>query len=575
MRRGFWNWGLLLLCGALIVGALAVLTQALLVMERERVESEVSADREERARLALTQMDGVTYGLLIAENQRSESHFHAVSEDGRLSPLIAGGGEFVRLYFEIDGQGRLRSPQVPGPDERLRALALGVEEAALAAAAAELEILKERLSKDYDGVRGFSMLCAEAEELNDWNAILEVQKSEWAATPKNRQDAAYQENYSNIARTKRGELLDQNVLKAVGNRSQGPSLAEEAEVSLLSPIWLRDELFLMREVTTAAGVRRQGVWLRGEVLRESLLEGVVEWLPNAELVPVASVEELAPLALVSLPWKLEVNESRSVAVLGWSPLRLSLLMGWLAVGVALFAAAALVRGVMRLSERRADFVSSVTHELRTPLTTFRLYSGMMVDGMVPGAEKQGQYLATMRDEAERLHHLVENVLAYSRLERGGQGVRKEKTTLGEVIARCEERLRSRVEVEQGELVVVVKDGDFSIETDVSGIEQILFNLVDNACKYGMPESGMGEVRIEARVESGKAVVRVCDRGTGIRFAERRRLFRPFHKSAKAAASSKPGVGLGLSLCRRLARTLGGDLGVERAKEGACFLLRFG
>lgn len=544
-------------------------------MERERVESELRADREERSRLALTQMDGVAYGFLIAENQRSESQFHAISEDGRLSSLIAGGGEFVRLYFEIDGQGRLRSPQVPGPDERLRALSLGVEEGALSAAAAELEILNETLSRDYDGIRGFAMLCAEAEELTDWNAILQVQQSEWAATPKNRQDAVYQENYSNLARTKRGELLDQNVLKAVGNRSQGQTLAEEVEVSLLAPIWLQDELFLIREVSTALGVRRQGVWVREEVLRESLLAGVVEWLPNAELAPVVSVEELAPLALVSLPWKLEVNEPRARTVLGWSPLRVSLLIGWLAVGVALFAATGLVRGVMRLSERRADFVSSVTHELRTPLTTFRLYSGMMVDGMVQGAEKQEQYLTTMRDEAERLHHLVENVLAYSRLERGGQGVRKEKTTLGEVIARCEERLRSRVEVEQGELVVVVEDGDFSIETDLNGIEQILFNLVDNACKYGMPESGMGEVRIQARVENGKAVIRVCDRGTGIRFSERRRLFRPFHKSAQAAASSKPGVGLGLSLCRRLARTLGGDLGVERAKEGACFLLSFG
>lgn len=575
MRRGFWNWGVLVLCGGLIVGALALLTEALLRMERERVETEVRADRGERTRLALTQMDGVAYGLLIAENQIPEEHFDAISADGRLSSLIAGGSEFVRLYFEIDGQGRLRSPQVPGPDERLRALALGVNDETLVAAAGELEVLKESLSKDYGGVAGYSMLCVEVEELKDWNAILQEQKSDWAVTPKNRQDSAYQENYSNIARTKRGEVLDQNVFNAVGNRLQSPTLEEEAEVGLFAPIWLQDELFLVREVTTSAGVRRQGIWLREEALRKSLLASVVEWLPKAELQAVASVQELAPLALVSLPWVLEVNEPFFPPSLSWSPLRFSLLIGWLAVGLALLAAAGLVCGMMRLSERRADFVSSVTHELRTPLTTFRLYSGMMVDGMVQGEEKKGQYLTTMRDEAERLHHLVENVLAYSRLERGGPGVRKEKTTLGEVIARCEERLRSRVEVEQGELLIEIADADFAIETDVNGIEQILFNLVDNACKYGMPENGVGQVRIEARVENGRAVVRVCDRGTGIRFSERRRLFRPFHKTAQAAAISKPGVGLGLSLCRRLARTLGGELKLERAKEGACFCLRVG
>ena len=71
-----------------------------------------------------------------------------------------------------------------------------------------------------------------------------------------------------------------------------------------------------------------------------------------------------------------------------------------------------------LSERRGTFVSAVTHELRTPLTTFRLYTEMLDEGMVAGADSQRPYFKTLRAEADRLGHLVENVLSFARLERG-------------------------------------------------------------------------------------------------------------------------------------------------------------
>ncbi len=76
---------------------------------------------------------------------------------------------------------------------------------------------------------------------------------------------------------------------------------------------------------------------------------------------------------------------------------------------------------MDLSERRRIFVSAVTHELRTPLTTFRLYTDMLADGMVSGEEKRRSYLERLRGEAQRLSHLVENVLFYARLESGRAG----------------------------------------------------------------------------------------------------------------------------------------------------------
>ena len=112
-----------------------------------------------------------------------------------------------------------------------------------------------------------------------------------------------------------------------------------------------------------------------------------------------------------------------------------------------------------------------------------------------------------------------------------------------------------------------------LRVDRSAVEQILFNLVDNACKYARAAS---DRRIHLEAESDDRVVRltVSDHGPGIEPKEARRLFRPFHKSARDAAQSAPGVGLGLALSRRLARALGGDLRVLRDRpDGAAFCLR--
>ncbi|MCX5677204.1 MAG: ATP-binding protein, partial [Planctomycetota bacterium] len=110
----------------------------------------------------------------------------------------------------------------------------------------------------------------------------------------------------------------------------------------------------------------------------------------------------------------------------------------------------------------------------------------------------------------------------------------------------------------------------AVRADPSAVEQILFNLVDNACKYA---AGAADKRIHlvARAAGDRAALEVCDHGPGLSARDARRLFRPFSKSARDAAHSAPGVGLGLALSRRLAREMGGDLVlIPRPADGACF-----
>jgi signal transduction histidine kinase len=330
-------------------------------------------------------------------------------------------------------------------------------------------------------------------------------------------------------------------------------------------------------VNEGGSVVIQGVWLNWANLKAVLIGSIKDLFLHADLQPVLGTNGTREgRMLAALPVKLVPGAVPASSLPPWTPVRVSLALAWGCVLVAALAVALLLHGTISLSERRGAFVSAVTHELRTPLTTFKMYSEMLAEGMVADEAKRKHYLSTLCSEANRLSHLVENVLAYARLERGSARSRIEKVTLGEVIARVKPRLVERAE-RAG--MTVVDDADAQalqavVHVDVSAVEQILFNLVDNACKYAAPTATEKVIHIEALPESGKlAMLRVRDHGHGISAEGVKRLFKPFSKSAHEAAHTAPGVGLGLALCRRLSRSMGGDLCLDGlVTDGACFVL---
>ncbi|MBI2477506.1 MAG: HAMP domain-containing histidine kinase, partial [Planctomycetia bacterium] len=217
---------------------------------------------------------------------------------------------------------------------------------------------------------------------------------------------------------------------------------------------------------------------------------------------------------------------------------------------------------------------AVTHELRTPLTTFRMYSEMLANNMVPDPAKRQSYLDTLRVEADRLSHLVENVLSYAKLERGSQSHRREQLSVELLLDRVGERLSDRAKQADMQLVVEPATGvrETTIKTDPAAAEQILFNLIDNACKYAARANDR-RIHLDVLVLANAVAFQVRDHGRGISPREAKLLFRPFSKSADEAAHSAPGVGLGLALCRRLAHDLGGQLEwVPSDEAGAVFQL---
>jgi signal transduction histidine kinase len=592
-RRALAFWLLLALSAATVFGAMLWLTRSVneagLARWRadcERSAAEARADIEERTRLALWRMDALGSSIILREERMADLLFSENPDAAEMVPPAE-----VRLFFQIING---KPPITPDPGDEAQAARLAELMRHLAShplAAAEIPPGPESPMPAETSLQTSDLLRQEGALSS--NTFRRQNES----AQELRQDAAYQFESNFAEKAVRWRALDQNVfgrqagippaaakagtdsyrdeLETTADAS--PPVVHRREIGPLRAVWSGDELFLLRRANLLDSdgqvieQRLQGCWMDVAALHSELSGSVADLFSNASLIPVDATAAADPLGLVSLPFTLARGESPAVILPPRPRAGLPLVLAWLGVGAAFLTTAALVVGLMRLSERRASFVSAVTHELRTPLTTFRLYSDLLgEEAMKP--EKRAGYLRVLSREADRLSHLVENVLAFSRIERGSARSHVTETTIDGFLASLRERLETRLTAAGLELVIHPAPG-LSLRADLTAIEHILFNLIDNAAKYAAA-SAPPQVEIAARAGNGSLVIEVADHGPGIPVAERRRIFRPFHKSACEAADTKPGVGLGLALSRRLASDLGGSLILaDNPPPGARFLLR--
>lgn len=365
---------------------------------------------------------------------------------------------------------------------------------------------------------------------------------------------------------------------AVGSFTAGWMLPAGALESIAAQAQARPQLILLRDVHLTDGLVRQGCWIDWPALRSDLLASVRDLLPRADLIPVTAIVteggDNLGRRLASFPAELDPGQVQSASIIPlWTPLHNTLLLAWAGVLLAIAAIAALLRAATDLAERRGRFVSAVTHELRTPLTTFVMYSQMLADGMVPEGEPRQHYYTTLKREASRLAGIVENVLEFARLSRKKRTrsatTASGPTRAGELLERLAVPLRQRAQQAGMALDVGIEGGEGAaselISTEELTLDRILFNLVDNACKYGLRGDAQirtavtGTITLRLAIRGTFAIFTVSDDGPGISPIDRARIFKAFERGEKQADGSIPGLGLGLALSRGLARDLGGDL----------------
>jgi signal transduction histidine kinase len=501
------------------LATLVVLTRQVLAQERAQRAAEVERDHHEDLRAALTTMDM------------------------RLTPLLARGMGRLDAQVETPAAPEPRVTRLDlasgqaGPGAPLdEAFACELSELAASAFGAELDPGAQRLPR--------------APGDDAWRESRGAARSDWA--------------YDN--RHGSNSLLN-GVLPIGAGRVAGP----------LVPRWEPGpgppRLVFARNVRTADVIDELHVYrVDWPAVSADLLASIVELFPDARLEPVRDEGDAdVTQRLASVPARLVVPPP--AAPRGVARTTAAILTSvWVAALAAVASIGLALRAGLAHGERHRRFTSAVTHELRTPLTTFRLYSEMLASDMVPADARAG-YLATLEAEAARMARLVENVLAYARLEDGRGPQALEALTLGALVERARPVLERRCAADDATLVLDLAGHEgLALATDPDAVGQVLANLVDNACKYGCPAPG-ATVRLSAVAQPGSVELHVRDEGPGVPPALARRVFRPFERAGRDESDPAPGVGLGLALSRDLARRLGGELGLASGGPGATFRLR--
>jgi PAS domain S-box-containing protein len=219
------------------------------------------------------------------------------------------------------------------------------------------------------------------------------------------------------------------------------------------------------------------------------------------------------------------------------------------------------------SRAKSDFLAVMSHELRTPLTTVMGYTDLLLAGVPrPLDEKALVYVERIRTAAWHLLGIIEQILIYARLEGGREQLHLQRVDVAALL-RDAGGLIEPVAAEKGLGFQVLAPPDVVVETDPTKLRQVLLNLLSNAVKF----TEQGEVTLEAIADQRQVTFLVRDTGIGIAAEHLHRVFDAFWQVDQSSTRQVGGMGLGLSVARRLTRLLGGEVSVDSvANAGTTF-----
>jgi signal transduction histidine kinase len=274
-----------------------------------------------------------------------------------------------------------------------------------------------------------------------------------------------------------------------------------------------------------------------------------------------------------LPWKLLVTQPE-LDELERSARRENFLYGTLLAFIVilmLLGAFLLGRDISRESETtrlKMEFVHNISHELKTPLTLIRLYGETLQRKEdLPAAEKKESY-EIITKESERLSHLINNVLDFSRIDMGRKEFRFARGSLADTVRETLNSYRYHLE-KKGFKITAEIDADIpEMNFDEEAMASVLVNLLSNAMKFS-PARKEVAVRLFRRSEA--AVLQVEDKGVGISKQDVHGIFKRFYRAQNSVVSETRGSGLGLTLVKHITEAHGGAVEVESEPgEGSVF-----
>lgn len=208
---------------------------------------------------------------------------------------------------------------------------------------------------------------------------------------------------------------------------------------------------------------------------------------------------------------------------------------------------------------RREFTANISHELKTPLTSISGFAELIASGMATGDDAR-HFAEKIHSEASRLITLVGDIIRLSRLDSGEIPYDTEPIDLGEVVRSTTSRLERIAQVAC--VTLSVETEPLTVRGNRGILEEIVYNLTDNAIKYNRPG---GSVTVSLHAEHGKPTLRVRDTGIGIPASVQDRIFERFFRADKGRSKAIDGTGLGLSIVKHGAGFHGAEISVDSAE----------
>jgi two-component system phosphate regulon sensor histidine kinase PhoR len=218
-----------------------------------------------------------------------------------------------------------------------------------------------------------------------------------------------------------------------------------------------------------------------------------------------------------------------------------------------------VTQLQQMEEMRREFVANVSHELRTPLSIFRGYLETLLDDPQQPPGELLRILEIMERHSDRLNALVEDVLSLARLESPGAALDLSEISLPDFLQEILRDWEKRLDAKQLKLRLEAPPDLPKLEADENRLQEIIYNLLDNAVKYSQAGS---VITLRAAVEGDRARISVSDEGIGISASDLSRIFERFYRADKGRSRELGGTGLGLSIVKHIAQLHGGTVEAE-------------
>ena len=213
--------------------------------------------------------------------------------------------------------------------------------------------------------------------------------------------------------------------------------------------------------------------------------------------------------------------------------------------------------VAKSEDNQKKFVANVSHDFRSPLTSIKGYLEAMIDGTIP-PELYEKYLTIVLNETERLTKLTNSLLTLNNLNMKGMVLEKTDFDMNEVIRNTAATFEGICQQKQIMISLILTGETMFVNADMSKIQQVLYNLMDNALKFSHNDS---TITIETRSKNGKLFVSVKDEGIGIPKDSLKFIFDRFYKTDLSRGKDKKGTGLGLSITKEIIHSHGEHINV--------------